>query len=175
MYSYKRGIYHHMKDRSNDNRLKVIEELGKGDLRFEELLIKINVAGTINQRGGISRATLNQHLIKLQEEGKIKKQYSDDKDAVVYSVLPETLLREVVIRDFVFFVGSSVVKQILEKEMGIRDEIDVWEAFPSHGTVEDFFQQVYKNKPISYEEILRILKEEYGDWIEGKNSGKVDF
>jgi len=59
--------------------------------------------------------------------------------------------------------------------MGIRKEIDVWEAFPSHGTVEDFFQQVYKNKPIPYEEILRILKEEYGDWIESKNSGKVDF
>jgi DNA-binding transcriptional ArsR family regulator len=144
-----------MESRKLDNRKQILEELGKGDLRFEELLKKVSV----------SRATLNSHLKQLVDEGKIKKAYSSTKNAIVYTVLPEALMREVIIHDFVNFVGSSVIVQILQKEMGEIKEIDMRKAFP-YGTVEDFVERRYKTKPPSYREILDILKEEYGDWIE---------
>ena len=162
MSKYELGIPHHMKKRQIDNRTRIIEELGKEELRFNELLERVNV----------SRATLNSHLSLLLEEKKIEKVYSDSKRAVVYRLLRETYWREVIIHDFVNFVGSSVIVQILEKEMGIRPEIDMREAFP-YGTVENFVERRYKTKPVSYREILNILKEEYGDWIE--TVSKEDF
>jgi len=158
------GVEHYKKHEQIENRTRIIKLLGREDLRFEELLKKTN----------LSRSTLTQHLKQLTEEGKIKKTYSEEKKALVYTVLRETLLREVVIHDFVFFVGSRIGKQVLEMEMGNRKELDLWEAFPSHGTIEDFFQmnkgffKDYKNAPIPYEEVLKILKDEYGDFIEKK-------
>jgi DNA-binding HxlR family transcriptional regulator len=144
--------------------MRIISELGEEDLMFTELI----------QRLGVSKGTLSSHLTKLSSEGKIKKQYSPKKNAIVYSVLPETVLREVIIHDFVNFIGVSVVYQILQKEMGEIKEIDMRKAF-TDGTVEDFFQKRYKRKPLSYRLILDILKEEYGDWIEKEDVGSDPF
>jgi len=158
------GVVHHMKRRQLDNRTLIIKVLGHNDLRFEEILHSVSV----------SRATLNSHLKQLIEEGKIQKKYSSTKKAVVYTVLPGTLMREVIIHDFVSFIGSRVVRQILEIEMGIRNEIDMKEAF-SYGTIELFVEKRYKKKPVSYRKILDILKEEYGEWIEKESKENDDW
>jgi len=156
------GIEHHMKRRQLDNRVLIIKELGKEDLMFKELLEKVD----------ISRGTLSNHLSQLLNEGKIEKKYSLSKNATVYSLNPKTYWREVIIHDFVNFIGSSMIVQILEKEMGKRSDIDMGEAFP-YGTVEDFVRTRYKQSRLSYREILDILKEEYGGWIE--TVSKEDF
>ena len=153
-----------MRSKQLDNRARIIQALAREDLRFEELLKKVEV----------SRATLDSHLKRLVTEKKIKKQYSPTKNAIVYSVLPETLLREIIIHDFVNFIGTSVVFQILQKEMDVIKEVDMRKAFP-YGTVEDFFDERYKMKPLSYRLILDILKEEYGDWIEKEGVGDDPF
>jgi len=155
MTKYELGVQHHMKSRRLDNRTRIIEELAKEECRFEELLRRI----------GISRATLNSHLKQLLQEGKIRKLYSSTKNAIVYSVFPETLLREIIIHDFVNFIGSRVVEQILRIEMKEISKLDLKKAFP-YGTVEDFVERRYKTKSPSYRTILDILKEEYGEWIE---------
>ena len=144
-----------MKSKRLDNRAKIILELSRGNYRFDELFRKI----------GVARATLNSHLKQLLSEGKIMKQYDSEKNAIVYSIFPETELREIIIHDFVNFIGASVVYQILQKEMGEITEVDMRKAFP-YGTVEDFFEKRYKRKPLSYRLILDILKEKYGEWIE---------
>ena len=153
-----------MRSKQLDNRARIIEELSKGNYRFDELLKKI----------GLSRATLNSHLKQLLSEGKIQKIFDSEKNAVVYSIFPETVLREKIIHDFVNFIGASVVYQILQKEMGEITEVDMRKAFP-YGTVEDFFDERYKMKPLSYRLILDILKEEYGDWIEKEGVGDDPF
>lgn len=151
------SVQHHMKTRQLDNRARIISELGKEDLMFKELLHKL----------GVAKGTLSSHLKKLTDEGKIQKQYSPEKKAVVYSVLPHTILREIIIHDFVTFIGSRVTEQILRKEMKEISEIDMQVAFP-YGTVEDFFERRYKMKQVTYREILDILKDEYGPWIEAE-------
>ena len=144
-----------MKSKRLDNRAKIIKELSRGNYRFDELFHKI----------GVTRATLNSHLKQLLSEGKIQKIFDSEKNATVYSIFPETELREIIIHDFVNFIGTSVVYQILQKELGEITEVDMRKAFP-YGTVEDFFKKRYKRKPLSYRLILDILKEEYGEWIE---------
>jgi len=165
------GLEHYKKHEQIANRVLIIKELGRKDLRFNDIITKT----------GLSRGTIDQHLKELIKEGKIKKINSEENGKPVYTVLRETLLEEVVIHDFVFFVGSRIGKQILEMELGIRKELDLWEAFPSHGSIEDFFQinkgifKVFQNESISYEEVLRILKKKYGEWIVKEELGKVDF
>jgi len=155
MSKYYLGVPHHRKEVQRDNRTKIINELGKERLRFEELL----------ERTGVSRATLSSHLKQLEQEEAVQKQYDPIKKGVVYSLNSGVLIKEIIIHDFIKFVGSKVIIQILELEMRLRDRIDLNDSF-SYGTVENFFQQYYDPDEISYQEILNILKEEYGDWIE---------
>ena len=57
------GVQHHMRSKQLDNRARIIQALAREDLRFEELLKKVEV----------SRATLDSHLKRLVTEKKIKK------------------------------------------------------------------------------------------------------
>ncbi len=164
MVKYNLGVPHHKLREKRDNRTQVIEKLSVEDYRFSELLALVDM----------SRATLDKHLKEMMKKGEVEKKHDQGKNATVYSLNPETYWREVLIHDFVYFIGSSVLVQILEKEMRKRDEINLREAFPL-GTVEDFVNVRYKNSKLSYREILDILKEEYGDWIEKESKEDDDW
>ena len=83
MVKYDLGVPHHMKYRKLNNRTKIIEELGKEELRFKELLERIDV----------SRATLSKHLNQLLEEGEVHQMMSkvlyEARKAVEYRLAQE--------------------------------------------------------------------------------------
>ena len=155
MVRYNLGVPHHKVREKQDNRTQIIETLSEGDSRFGELLNAVDM----------SRATLDKHLKEMVTNGEVEKKFDQGKSAIVYSLNPRIYWREVLIHDFVYFIGSRIFVQILEKEMALREDVDLREAFPL-GTVEDFVDKIYKKSRLSYREILDILKEEYGEWIE---------
>ena len=144
----------HRKEIADKNKMLILKTLGDRDLSFEEI---INVSG-------FSRGTVASWLKKLRKSNHIEKVIDSDTDRPVYRTITQELLRDIIVPEFVSFIGSKVVVQILQKEMGLLEEINMGEAF-GFGTIELFVDENYKNKEISYEEILEILKEEYGDWI----------
>jgi len=148
----------HMKEVAEKNKRIILELLAKRDYRHNELI----------EASGLSRGTVSTWLKKLRKGKKVVKVIDENSDREVYHIITKELLRDIIVPEFVRFIGEQVVVQILQKEMRMKNEIDMREAF-SFGTIELFVENNYKNKDISYEEILDILKEEYGDWIVKKN------
>jgi len=156
----KRG--EHKKLVEESNRKLILRELANNDLTFTEL----------KKTTGFSSSTLTSHLKKLEEDDVIYKDYNRENNKIVYKVIDNPLTKEIIIHDFVNYVGANTVEQILRKEMGLIEDIDLKKAF-AYGTIESFVEKRYKRKPISYREILDILKEEYGDWIEIEEKNQV--
>ena len=152
----------HKKLVEESNRKLLLRELAKKNLTFTEL----------KQSTGFSSSTLTSHLKKLEEDEAIFKDYDRENNKIVYKVIDKPLTKEIIIHDFVNYIGANTVEQILRKEMGLVEEIDLRKAF-AYGTIESFVEQRYKRKPISYREILDILKEEYGEWIEIEEKNDV--
>jgi DNA-binding transcriptional ArsR family regulator len=149
------GVTHHKKKVWLKNRLRIIELLGQKPYRNKDLL----------RWSDVSPATLSSHLKQLLEEDKIEKITFKDKKGIYYNLLPGTLLNEIIVPEFVEFIGANVVEQILRLEMGLIDNIDLKKSF-GIGTVESFVHRKAKNETVDYRKILDILKEKYGDWIE---------
>ena len=145
----------HRKEIADKNKMIILELLGEKDLGFEELI----------EFSGLSRGTVASWLKKLRSSNHIEKVIDKNTDRPAYRIITKALLRDIIVPEFVNFIGEQVVVQILQKEMGLIKEIDMRKSF-DYGTIELFVEKNYKNKEISYNEILGILKEEYGEWIE---------
>jgi len=154
----------HRKEVADKNKMLILELLGEKDLGFEEII-------TLS---GLSRGTVASWLKKLRVSNHVEKVIDKNTDRPVYRIITKALLRDIIVPHFVNFIGSQVVIQILQKEMDLIKEIDLSESF-DYGTIELFVERNYKNKEISYREILDILKEEYGEWIELEGVGDDPF
>jgi len=136
-----------------ENRKNILHCLSKTNLRFQELLGKVEV----------SRATLSKHLKQLEGKKAIEKIYDTKKRGVVYKISEKTLIEELIIEALTQHIGKFTTVNLLEANARGEKSLKIEEFYNVQDFINSFIEEMFNKKDIDPKTLLDSFKKKYGE------------